>query len=222
MNIPLAEYADSQGSSRVRLRRAVPGDELAFLYIKSQLPLVGADKTSTGGFLLGTDAQTYLRYIQTAHCLVSEFEGRIVGFGIILPDSLLRASDVWVRRYSANWDIDLPTYENQVLCYFEQFAFLKGHKRSAVALAYNLVKQAFEQGAEYLFTTTVNKPVLNLAAIPFIKAVKGIRGGTIDETYPLVGPINSDIWIVSARTYEEQVQAHPLYPFLVANTIRNV
>jgi hypothetical protein len=174
---------------------------------------------STGGFLLGTDAATYQKYIEEAHCLVAESEGCVVGFGIVFPDSLLRQSDIWQKRYEVDWLINLPDYECQPLGYFEQLAFLKGHKRAVLAVAYNLVKRLFDSGYSALFTTTVNKPILNLAAIPFIKAVDGKKVGTIDEVYPVVGQINSDIYLVEAALFYQKTQAHPLYSFFIANTI---
>jgi hypothetical protein len=207
----------------IQLRRAVPGDEQAFISIKRQLPLVMADGgTTSGGFLLGTDVATYREYIDDSYCLVAECHGAVVGFGIMFPDMVLRTSDIWVRRHSASWYIDLARYENQQLCYFEQFAFLRGHRRSAVALAYNLVKWGFDSGATTLFTTTVNKPILNLAPLPFIRAVAGVHAGNIDEVYPMVGHINSDIYMVDGSTYFERVSAHPLYSFLVANTLNDL
>lgn len=202
------------------LRRAAPGDERAFIEIKKQLPLRMSDCSSTtGGFLLGTDEETYREYISTSHCLVCESEGRVVGFGILFPDEVLRGSDIWVRRHTATWAVELAHYEPRRLCYFEQFAFLGGYKRSAVALAYNLVKGAFDRGAQTLFTTTVNKPILNLAAIPFINAVDGIKAGNIDETYPILGHINSDIYLVDGSTFYAKTKTHPLYDFCCANTI---
>jgi hypothetical protein len=204
---------------KTKLRRAVTEDVSSFMHIKKQLPLNTNDSSSTGGFLLGTSEETYLDFIETSHCLVAESGDKVVGFGIILPDKILRESDVWTRRHSASWTIDLTNYEAQQLCYFEQFAFLKGHKRSAVSLAYNLVNLAFGAGAQTLFTTTVNKPVLNLAAIPFIKAVKGFKAGNINETYPVVGNINSDIYLVDPEMFRTCVHVHPLYPFLSSNTI---
>lgn len=84
---------------------------------------------------------------------------------------MLRQSDVWLRGHSATWYIDLAAYEPQQLGYFEQFAFLQGHKRAAVALAYNITKWAFGIGHEKLFATTVNEPVRNLAAIPFVGVI---------------------------------------------------
>jgi len=202
------------------IRKAVPEDALAMVAIKNQLPLNFADgSVSTGGFLLGTDAVTYQKYIEEAYCLVAESEGCVVGFGIVFPDCLLRESEIWQKRYEVDWLIHLPDYESQLLCYFEQLAFLKGHRKAVLVLAYNLVKWLFDSGYSVLFTTTVNKPILNLAAIPFIKAVDGKKVGNIDEVYPVVGNINSDIYLVEAVLFYQKTQAHSLYSFFEDHTI---
>lgn len=202
------------------IRKAVPEDALEMVSVKNQLPLNFADgSVSTGGFLLGTDAATYQKYIEEAYCLVAESEGNVVGFGIVFPDSLLRESEIWQKRYEVDWLINLADYESQLLCYFEQLAFLKGHKRAVLVLAYNLVKWQFDSGYSALFTTTVNKPILNLAAIPFIKAVDGKKVGNIDEVYPVVGHINSDIYLVEAALFYQKTQAHSLYSFFEDHTI---
>lgn len=195
------------------IRRAVPEDAIAFVQIKDQLPLTLSDGSSTkGGFLLGTDLKTYRNYIKNAYCLVATTEQGVVGFGILLPDHLLRESEVWKKRHHAAWYIDLPFYEKQNLCYFEQLAFLPGHRKTVLKLSYNLVKWAFEEGHQTLFATTVNKPVLNLAAIPFIKAAGGIHAGNIDEVYPNIGAINSDIYLMASGLFFQKAQAHSLYP----------
>ena len=175
--------------------------------------------TTTGGVLLGTDASTYRFFIEQAHCLVAEKEGQIVGFGIILPDHLLRTSDIWRKRAQATWQVNLEKYEPQRLCYFEQLAFLPGNKRLVLILAYNLVKWAFDLGCETLFATTVNQPVLNLAAIPFIRAVHGIKAGNIDEEYPLIGPINSDIFLLSSENFHQYSRTHKLFPFVSQHSV---
>ncbi|RYU94252.1 hypothetical protein [Emticicia agri] len=203
-----------------RIRKAELNDTEAFIAIKNQLPISMVDGTTTkGGFLLGTDINTYRSFIENDYCLVAEVDTQVIGFGIILKDSTLRASEVWEKRSSADWFINLADYESQRLGYFEQLAFLKGHRKSVLILCYNLVKWVFEQGYETLFTTTVNKPILNLAAIPFIEAVDGIQAGNIDEFYPKIGQINSDIYLIEARTFLEKVKNLPLYPFFEANTL---
>jgi len=204
-----------------RIRKAQLSDAEAFIAIKNQLPISMADGTTTkGGFLLGTDIDTYRHFIENEYCLVAEADTQVVGFGIILKDLSLRASEIWEKRSSADWFINLADYESQKLGYFEQLAFLKGHRKSVLKLCYNLVKWVFEQGYETLFTTTVNKPILNLAAIPFIKAADGIQAGNIDEFYPKIGQINSDIYLIEANGFFEKVKGHALWPFFEENTLR--
>ena len=204
-----------------RIRKAHLSDAEAFIEIKNQLPISMADGTTTkGGFLLGTDIETYRQFIKNEYCLVAETDTGIVGFGIILKDSTLRASEIWEKRSSADWFIDLAIYESQHLAYFEQLAFLKGHRKGVLTLCYNLVKWVFEQGYETLFTTTVNKPILNLAAIPFIKAAGGIQAGNIDEFYPKIGQINSDIYLIERKIFFEKVKNLPLFSFFEKNSLR--
>ena len=202
-----------------RIRIAEFRDAAAFVAIKDQLPMQKSDgSTTTGGFLLGTDLSTYEYYIENAFCLVSEVDNVIVGFGIIFPDEMLRISDVWLRRKQANWFINLSDWEDHKLCYFEQLAFLPGHKKLVILLAYNLVKLVFDLGYKTLFTTTVKEPVLNLAAIPFINAVDGILAGNIMEMYPKIGLINSDIYLIEAKSFDRKTRTHNLYAFFQNNS----
>jgi hypothetical protein len=203
-----------------KIRLAAVEDAAAFLAIKNELPITRTDGTTTrGGFLLGTDLQTYRQYIEQAYCLVAEVEGEVVGFGIVFGDSMLRNSDVWTRRREAKWFVDIEKYEKKRLCYFEQLAFLPGHRKLVIALAYNLVKWVFELGHEVMLTTTVREPIVNLAAVPFIHAVSGIHAGNIDETYPTVGHINSDIYLVESENFFKYTEKHRLYPFLQKNSV---
>ena len=202
------------------IRKAELADATRFVEIKNQLPITLIDGTTpTGGFLLGTDAATYRYYIENAFCLVAEVDDKVVGFGIIFTDDMLRQSDVWQRRQFANWNIDLAKYEDKKLGYFEQLAALPGYRKLIVSLAYNLVLWVFDAGYDALFTTTVKEPIANLAAIPFIHAVKGIKAGNIDEVYPLIGPIKSDIYLIEAEMFYAESKAHPLFPFLSQQTI---
>lgn len=86
-----------------------------------------------------------------------------------------------------------------------------------ILLAYNLVKWVFDLGYETLFTTTVKEPVLNLAAIPFINAVDGIKAGSIQEVYPKIGLINSDIYLIDSKAFDRKTKIHNLYPFFQNN-----
>jgi hypothetical protein len=202
------------------IRKAAIPDAESIVEIKNLLPFTGVDgTTSTGGFLLGTDAATYRHYIENAFCLVAEVDDKVVGFGIIFTYDMLRQSDVWQRRQLANWNIDLTQYEEKKLGYFEQLAALPGYRKLIVRLAYNLALWVFDSGYDALFTTTVKEPIVNLAAIPFILAVKGIKAGNIDEVYPMIGPIKSDIYLIEYEMFYAESKAHRLFPFLKQHTI---
>ncbi len=197
------------------IRVAITADAEHFLAIKKQLPLqIPNSETSSGGFLLGTDIATYRYFIENAYCLVAQSKGDVVGFGILLPDRLLRKSDLWLRRHQVNWEIDLNGYSAKPICYFEQLAFLPGHRRLAIALAYHMVLTAFAEGHTLLITTTVRKPVCNLAAVPFLLAAGGHKVGCIDEVYPDIGAILSDLYFLEADVFLAAAKSHPLYDFV--------
>lgn len=193
----------------------MPADAVWMHRIKEQLPIdLNGDATSKGGFLLGTTIEQYRHYIAEAHCLVAEVDDAVVGFGIIITNDALRRSDVWVRRQQASWNIELSKYEPLHLTYFEQLGFLAGYKRLAIKLAYKLIRTVFDEGCDALFTTTVHEPIKNLAAVPFIQAADGTLAGNIDEEYPVIGHINSDIYVIERAIFYESTARHPLYPFL--------
>ena len=195
----------------MNLRPALPADAAAMVRIKDQLPMQRTDGTTTrGGFLLGTDEAGYHRFIEHCHCLVSEDdEGNMKGFGILVPDAVLKASELWQKRHAAQWLADPVLYDDMPLAYFEQLAFLPGCRRSVVELAFRLVLDAFRGGAEAIFAGTVREPIVNLAAVPFIQAAGGQKLAEIDEQYPVVGHIRSDIWCMERRALYERLAGDP-------------
>jgi hypothetical protein len=197
------------------IRKAIPKDIDDFIRIKNQLPLKYTDESvSKGGFLLGTNEATYLKYIENDYCLVAENETGIVGFGIVLKNDSVKKSDVWIRRHQADWTINIQDYELQKICYFEQLAFLHGHSRTVMKLAYNVACWAFKEKHTALFTTTVKYPITNLAAVPYIMKSGGQKIGNIDETYPMIGQINSDIYKIDAQDFHESIASSKLCSFL--------
>ena len=202
----------------IEIRKATLEDAADFLRIKDRLPLTYTDgRTTTGGFLLGTDLDTYRRYIAEDLCLVGTQGETVVGFGIMLRDESLKASEVWEKRHQATWNLSIAQFEHQPLCYFEQLAFLPGHGRLVIKLAYNLCCWAFELGHAYLFTTTVRAPVVNLAAVPYILKASGRKVGNIDEVYPRIGPINSDLYLIERKGFYTATTSSKLAPFLKAS-----
>lgn len=199
----------------MKIRKAIATDVARFLEIKDQLSFKNVDGTTTkGGFLLGTDSATYISYIHHDYCLVAEHEGVVVGFGIMLRDESVRQSDLWLRRKAANWDIHIDTFEHNKITYFEQLAFMQGYSRTVMKLAYNLLKTSFEDGHDYMFATTVSKPIINLAAVPYILKAGGRKVGSINEMYPLIGEIVSDIYMIDKNKFVNELKLSPLQEWL--------
>ncbi len=193
------------------IRPSIPDDASDFLRIKERLALRSASGRSIqGGFLLGTDLETYKDYISSGNCLTAITDDEIVGFGIAFSDTIFRSTAIWHRRHLIQGDMDLTQWANRTMCYVEQLAVLPGHSRIALSLAYRLVEAMFRSGHDLMITTTVSQPCLNLAAVPLILAVGGHKIGQIDEMYPQIGPITSDIYIVEADQFEKQTRSNPV------------
>lgn len=199
---------------KIKIRYAKPEDAFAMVEIKNQLSFKNVNgTTTTGGFLLGTSLLTYQDYITNDYCLVAENDNQIIGFGIILKNATLQQSDIWTKRHAAHWEINITKYESTNVCYFEQLAFLSGYTRVVIRLCYQLLQLAFNTH-DYLFTTTVSSPILNLAAIPFIEKAGGRKIGRIDEVYVEIGPILSDIYLIEKDIYFKRLEHSNLKPFL--------
>jgi hypothetical protein len=193
-----------------RIRKAEPADAASFVSIKKQLPLQTANGAEGGGFLLGASEEMYRAYIGHALCLVTETPQGLTGFGIVFPDHMVRSSELWQKRDEVKWEVNLEPYLVKSICYFEQLAFLPGQKLWPSMLALQLAKQAFTQH-DVLLTTTVRRPVLNRAALPFISTAGGFLAGNINERYPEAGEINSDIYLLEKETFIARMKDHPLW-----------
>ncbi|MDC1174235.1 hypothetical protein OAT67_02495 [Bacteriovoracaceae bacterium] len=203
-----------------KIRKSTIQDAQHFVRIKNTLPLPKEKKdTIKGGFLLGTDINTYKFYIENGHCLTAVVKDEIVGFGIILPNQLVKNSELWEKRKQVKWTINFTDLEEGNVSYLEQLAFVSGHRMLSIALSYNLVKSIFDGGTNFILTTTVKKPVLNTAAIPYIKSIGGFKIGNIDETYPIVGNINSDVYLIKKNTFYKKIKTLVFYNFLKSNEL---
>lgn len=202
------------------IRKSTLDDAHGFVRIKNKLPISKENKyTKQGGFLLGTDYRTYKVYIENGHCLTAIVDDEIVGFGIILPHHLVKNSELWKKRHLVNWSINFNDIEYKNVSYIEQLAFLKGNRKLSVILSYNLVKSVFDSGTDFILTTTVKKPIMNTAAIPYIKSIGGVKIGNIDEFYPTVGTINSDIYLIEKDTFHKKIKELSLFGFLRSNEL---
>lgn len=199
----------------VKIRRALLEDTHRFLFIKEQLSFTKVDgSTTTGGFLLGTDLASYQAYITNDYCLVAEKNGLVIGFAIVINNDHLKQTDLWTKRHLAQWDIDIESFVKESVCYFEQLAFLYGYSRSVMEICLKMMEWILTTH-DYLFTTTVHSPILNLAAVPYILRAGGQKIGTIDEHYPIIGYIKSDIYKIDKFIYQERLAQADWVPKLL-------
>lgn len=185
---------------RMILRRATLDDIDAMLAVKKVLMMPLANgATPLGGFLLGSSREQYALFVEHAVVYILEDSGAdlVAGFSIALPDSIIRASDLWQRKEMIAWhQLDWKNVEQEKVGYFEQLAVVpeRRYRLYAPALALRTLLALFESGHHHLFTTVVRKPLHNLAAVPLLEGIGARIVGEIDEEYAEVGHILSDIY----------------------------
>lgn len=195
-----------RSASNLRLRPGEPGDAEAMLAIKRRLkmrPDPGDDaQSSRGGFLLGSTRTQYEALIAGAQVDVLLDGAAVVGFVTALPDAALRQSDLWLRRGQIAGGLgaaEVAALEALQLGFLDQLALLPDpkYRLCAPALAYRAVTRLIGGGCELVFTTVVARPVRNLVTRPLLAAVGAIQLGSIEEQYPEVGAITSDVFCIT-------------------------
>ncbi|MCA9571915.1 MAG: hypothetical protein KC656_28955 [Myxococcales bacterium] len=187
----------------MRIRRAGLSDVPGMLALKRALTF---DGSTAGGFLLGTDAEGYRQRVADGEVWVLD-DARIVGLAIVLPDGPFRCSDLWERRADVRWEEDVEALAAGTLAYYDQLGVARGpYRRWGAALALTATLRVMET-ADQLVTATVQAPVCNLAAVPYIPRLGGRRVGRIDEVYPDFGPLVSDIWAIGRDGYDARLHA---------------
>lgn len=186
------------------LRRASIADVDGMMAVKRALRLDAADADAArGGFLLGASAQQYAFFVEHANVhVLGDGDGSIAGFAVALPDAVLRGTELWVRRRSIAWDGDAgdadgwDAVETAPVAYFDQLAVRPSRRVRAYApaLAFAALDALATAGHRHVFATTVREPVLNRASHPLLHAAGARRVGEIDEVYPEVGRILSDVY----------------------------
>lgn len=181
--------------TRPLLRRAALPDVPAMMAIKQRLRLDPEQEPARGGFLLGCSAERYAALVAAANVLVLEIGGEPAGFAVTLPDPVLRASDLWSRRERIRWNAgQAAPPEAESVAYFDQLAVSPGAPRlHAAALAFAAVRMLAEAGHRHLYATTLRAPVANRAALPFLEAFGARALAVVEEDYPDVGRVVSDL-----------------------------
>lgn len=209
-----------------RLRRATASDVDTLVEIKRQLMIApGATSLSRGGFLLGSSAEKYAFFVEKAHVLLLEGDGRALGFSVTLPDAVLRESDLWQRREHISFDDVLGSSPDDAslfaeilsgrIGYFEQLALLPIAPLRLYAPAFALCAalDLLDSGHRHLFATVVSAPVANLAPLPFLRIIGARKLGSIAEDYPEVGHITSDLYHLDTARWNYGVGPDsPLHP----------
>lgn len=193
------------------LRAAVLADVEAIVDLKSQLRMHadGDGATSSrGGFLLGAAPEGYAALIADGRTQVLVDGGRVVGFAAGLGDAALRASPLWQRRGQIAGAVPPTALEALTIGYLDQLAVLPDpkYRPCAAALAYHAIAGLFAEGCALVVTTVVSRPVRNLASRGLLAAAGALQIGTLDEDYPGVGTITSDVFALRAAALDPSAQ----------------
>jgi hypothetical protein len=196
-------------SEAARIRRASQADAEAILKVKQALALPpDAREAPGGGFLLGSSLEGYRALIDAADVWVlNGTDGAIAGFAVLLPEPVLRASELWTRREAIRWEVPAgwAVPEHRV-CYFDQLAILPAARMRAAELALTALRAAVRTGHQHLFATTVAHPVRNTASLALLRALGARRVGSVDEEYEGVGRIVSDLYYAPIDRADERLQ----------------
>jgi hypothetical protein len=203
----LAEAADVPRMGEIR--SAVPLRQHAVARGEEEGSAVTAGTSVRGGYLLGSSAEVYGHYVEQGCVMVAEARGVVVAYSVVLPDSLLRLSDVYAKRHAAGLPAALlQRLERSQVAYFDQLAALPGSGVVAAGLAYHHLVDAFWDH-DAVLATTVLEPVENRAAVPLLHAIGFVPVGEIDEEYPVVGRLRSRVY-AAERAAVAAVRATPL------------
>lgn len=192
-----------------RIRRATQADAEAILAVKRALALPpDAREATRGGFLLGASLEHYRALIDAADVWVlTGTDGAVAGFAVLLPEHVLRASELWERRAAIRWEVPSGwTPPEHRVCYFDQLAVLPHARVRAPELALAALRGAVQSGHRHLFATVVAHPVQNTASLALLRALGARRVGSVEEEYPQVGRIVSDLYYAPIDRADERLE----------------
>ena len=196
---------------RVALRPAGLADAAALLDIKDRirLKLESATSRQLGGFLLGTSLVEYEQFIRRDVVLVAESDcpQQVVGFAIVMQHDTLMQSELLKRAEQVQWEAAFrQRFDARRMAFFEQLGMLPdaAYRVYAKYLAFSITWQVL-QTHEALFTTVLQYPFVNTAALSFIKVVGFEYVGVVDEVYPDYGRIKSDVYHLERPIFERKI-----------------
>lgn len=205
---------------KVTLRSAAAEDGLAILHIKEQLRLKLEDSTAKrlGGFLLGTSLAEYQQFIQQDVVLVAECDEprQVVGFAVVMNHASLAQSALLQRAEQVQWETAFRTgFNAKHFAFFEQLGMLPdpAYRVYAKYLAFAITWKIF-QTHEALFTTVLQYPFLNTAALSFINVVGFEYAGMVDEVYPDIGRVKSNVYHLERQDFLAELEQPKFRNFL--------
>jgi hypothetical protein len=209
-----------EGNMRVNIRPARLADTAILWHIKDQLRLKLEPQAETrqDGFLLGTSLDEYQRFIERDIVFVAETDipPAVIGFAIALPYETLAQSMLLQRAENIKWKpiFDLNSVAKR-FAFFEQLGMLPDttYRVYAKYLAFSTVWHIF-QTHEALFTTVLQYPVMNTAALSFIRVVGFENVGHVDETYPEFGRVKSDVYYLERDVFMHKTKEPRLKAFM--------
>jgi len=186
-----AETADLDGLVALRETRAWRDDALP-----------GAP----GGFLLGSDRDQYREHVSHGRVMVSQGrDGGIDAFSVVLDDDALRASELWEQRRHADVAAQLVArFERARLAYFDQLVARPGRAWASARLAFHHMVDAMRRH-DALLATTVVEPVVNGAALPFLREIGFEVIGHVSEAYPGIGRLRSAVHLLTRDAFERRL-----------------
>ena len=189
--VRLAEPSDLDGLVALREARAWRAD---------------APPTAAGGFLLGSDREHYRDHVAHGRVMVTPAAaGGLDAFSVVLDDAAFRASDLWERRRHADVPAELVArFEHVRLAYYDQLVARPGRAWASTRLAFHHVVEAIRRH-DAMLATTVVAPVVNAAALPFLREIGFELVGHVDETYPRIGRLRSALYLLTRDAFERRV-----------------
>lgn len=199
--------AQSQGRGHRAVRPGEPADLDGLVALReARAWRADAPPAAAGGFLLGSDRELYRDHIAHDRVMVAPaVGGGLDVFSVVLDDTAFRASELWERRRHADVPAELVArFEDARLAYFDQLVARPGRAWAGARLAFHHMVDAMRRH-DALLATTVVEPVVNGAAVPFLREVGFEVVGHVEETYPRIGRLRSAVHLLTRDAFERRV-----------------
>ena len=194
------------GRSSDGVRRGQLADLDALVALREIRAWRGTSSSAPGGFLLGSDRAHYGEHVVHGRVMVSiGRDGGIAAFSVVLDDDAFRASELWESRHHADVPVDLMArFEGARLAYFDQLVAHPGRGWASARVAFRHAVDAMQRH-DALLATTVIEPVINGAALPFLRELGFEVVGHVEEVYPRIGRLRSAVHLLARDAFDRRM-----------------